>query len=69
MSAKDPQERPAKRGEAAWKEFRDGVAARNAQAQRAGMQRREEDERRRAAVRNAAEQRRLTGLIRKRRSP
>ena len=38
------------RGEAAWKETREGVAARNAEARKAGKQRREAYERERASA-------------------
>ena len=37
--------RPAKRGEAAWKEARDRIAQRNAQARKAGKQRQEAHDR------------------------
>ena len=59
----DPQDQegpPAKRGDAAWREQLQAVAARNEAAKKAGKQRREEYERSRAATRHAA-QRRLDG--------
>jgi hypothetical protein len=40
-------ERPAKRGDAAWKEVREGVATRNKQAHKAAMERREAFDRKR----------------------
>jgi hypothetical protein len=54
---------PAKRGEAAWKEMRDGIAERNAKARKAGKQRREAHELQQAQSRRAAEQRRMAELL------
>ena len=45
------QEKPAKRGEAAWKAAKDGVAERNDQARKAGKQERQAFEARRAGWR------------------
>jgi len=52
------QERPSKRGEAAWAEARDAVSKRNADARRAGKKRREAYELERTKARLAAETRR-----------
>lgn len=65
----DPQNEPAKRGEAAWLAARDQVAKRNAEARKAGKQRREAYERDREGVRQDAERRRAVELARKRRRP
>jgi hypothetical protein len=46
------------RGEAAWKEERERIAARNEQARKAGRQRRESYEREREQARRLAERRR-----------
>jgi hypothetical protein len=51
-----------KRGEAAWKEARDRVDQRNAQARKAGKQRREAYERQRDEARRAAELRQMAQL-------
>ena len=56
----------AARGEAAWKEITDGVAERNAKAQRAGRAEREAYERDREKVRRATDERRRAGLARRR---
>ena len=56
------------RGEAAWKETRDEVASRNAEARKQGRQRRESYERRREDVRRAAAIRQDSHLL-KRRKP
>jgi len=58
----------AKRGEAAWKEAKDRIAERNAQARKAGKQRREAHERQQAEARHLAEQRRMAELLGKRRA-
>jgi hypothetical protein len=63
----DPQKEPAKRGEAAWLAARDRVAERNAEARKAGKQRREAYERQREGVREDAERRRAVELARERR--
>jgi hypothetical protein len=52
-----------KRGEAAWKEDRERIAARNDQARKAGKQRREDYERQRQEARNAADLRRRAALL------
>jgi hypothetical protein len=52
------QERPAKRGEAAWTAAREAVSKRNAEARRAGKKRREAYELERSKARLAAETRR-----------
>jgi hypothetical protein len=52
------QERPAKRGEAAWVEAREAISKRNAEARRAGKKRREAYELERTKARLAAETRR-----------
>jgi hypothetical protein len=54
-----------KRGEAAWKEDRERIAARNDEARKAGKQRREDYERRRAEARQAADVRRRAALLKK----
>jgi hypothetical protein len=54
----DHQERPAKRGEAAWAAALEEVAKRNAQARKAGSRRREAYELERSKARRAAEKRR-----------
>jgi uncharacterized protein involved in type VI secretion and phage assembly len=64
----DAQPPSTKRGEAAWKETKDRIAERNAQARKAGKQRREAHERQQAEVRLAAEQRRMAELLGKRRA-
>ena len=56
----------SKRGEAAWKEAKDRVAERNAEARKAGKKRREAYESERTAARRAAEQRRMANVLRKR---
>jgi hypothetical protein len=52
------QERPAKRGEAAWAEARDAISKRNAEARKAGKKQREAYELERTKARYAAETRR-----------
>lgn len=54
------------RGEAAWKEARERVASRNADARKRGKQRRETYERSRAEARSAAETKRQAKLLRRR---
>ena len=54
-----------KRGEAAWKEDRERIAARNDEARKAGRQRRDDYERQRAEVRHAADVRRRAALLKK----
>ena len=65
----DSQKEPTKRGEAAWLAARDQVAKRNAEARKAGKQRREEYERERQGARQDAERRRAVELARERRRP
>lgn len=57
------REQAAHSGEAAWRAAKDAVAARNAQARRAGKQRREAHELERARARAAAERREMADLI------
>jgi len=59
----DELQAPAKRGEAAWKEQKERVSERNAQARKAGKQRREAYEQSRADARRDAERRRLATLL------
>jgi hypothetical protein len=56
------------RGEAAWKEAREGVALRNAEAQKEGKRRRETYERSREDARRAAAAKQHAKLL-KRRTP
>ena len=48
---------PRKRGDAQWRSERDGIAARNDAARKAGKQERENNERRADAIRRAADKR------------
>jgi hypothetical protein len=57
--------RSSARGEAAWNEARERVAARNRAARKAGMERREAYERERQRVRREAERERQAGLLAK----
>ncbi len=57
----DGTDRPAKRGEAKWKQVREAVAASNQAARKASRQKREEFERRRDEVVRAAERARRPG--------
>ena len=52
-----PDEAPRKRGDAAWKSERDGIAARNDAARKAGMRERQDNERRADATRRKADAR------------
>jgi hypothetical protein len=62
--ATDHQEQqPGKRGEAAWKAAKERVAERNAQARKAGKQRREVYESQRAAARRRAERREMAAAL------
>lgn len=54
------------RGEAAWKEARERVAARNAAVRKTGKLQREADERSREDARRAAELRRHAALVERR---
>jgi hypothetical protein len=58
-----PERTSGKRGEAAWKEDRERIAARNDEARKAGRQRREDYERQRQEARNAADLRRRAALL------
>jgi hypothetical protein len=53
---------PSTRGDAAWKETREGVASRNADARKAGKAERETYERERAAMKHAAAAKRQANL-------
>jgi uncharacterized protein involved in type VI secretion and phage assembly len=65
-STDDPGPRQtAYSGEAAWKATKEGVAARNAQARRAGKQRRQEHELQAARARAAADRREMEALVAK----
>jgi hypothetical protein len=64
----DVEKEPAKRGEAAWLAAKEQVAKRNAEARKAGKQRREAYEREREAARQGAEKRRARELARARRT-
>jgi hypothetical protein len=57
------ERKSGKRGEAAWKEDRERIAARNDEARKAGKQRREDYERQRQEARNAADLRRRAALL------
>ena len=59
----DQVEKPAKRGEAAWKEAKERVAERNAQARKAGKQQRQNYERQKAAERQKAERRQMAQAL------
>ena len=65
MSEKEDAQQPGKRGEAAWKEDRERIAARNDEARKAGRQRRDDYERQRAEARHAADVRRRAALLKK----
>jgi hypothetical protein len=58
--------KPSTRGESAWKEARERVAARNADARRSGRLEREAYERERENARQAAAARRHAELLRRR---
>jgi hypothetical protein len=58
----------ASRGEAAWKEAKDHIASRNAEARKEGKRRRESYERNREDVRRAAAAKQRAHLL-KRRTP
>jgi hypothetical protein len=66
----DPQEQPSrKRGEAAWKEHLERVAARNDRARKEGRARREADERQKDRARLERERRQMAALLGKRDKP
>ncbi|MEA2456021.1 MAG: hypothetical protein QOI45_2283 [Thermoleophilaceae bacterium] len=54
---------PSTRGEAAWKETREGIASRNADARKAGKAERETYEREREAIRHDAAAKRQAKLL------
>ena len=54
-----PEQKPAKRGEAAWEEAKRRVAERNDRAKKAGRQRRKDYETRKHGARMAAERRQM----------
>jgi len=59
------QREPPLRGEAAWKAAKEGVAARNAQARKAGREQRQAHELKAAQARAAADRREMDALIAK----
>ena len=60
----DQQEQPSrKRGEAAWKEHMEGIAARNDRARKAGKARREAHERAKDLARRERERRQMAALV------
>ena len=61
----DQEDKPAKRGHAAWAAERDEITKRNAQARKAGKQQREAYELEQRNARLAAEMRRAADLSRK----
>jgi hypothetical protein len=64
----DRQQESSARGEAAWKQAREAIAARNQRAQKAGRARRESYERQREDARRAAEARAHAQLLEARRT-
>ena len=62
-STKEGSDRPARRGEAAWKAAKDDIAARNEQARKAGRKLRQADELHAAQERAAAHRREMATLI------
>ena len=62
----DETERPPKRGEAAWKEVREAVAARNQAVRKSSRVERDAFDRKRDKVRRAAEHARHASVPRKR---
>jgi hypothetical protein len=65
----DRQPESSARGEAAWKQAREAVAARNERARRAGREEREAYERKRDDARRAAEAQAHARLVGRRRTP
>jgi hypothetical protein len=65
----DAQSPNSARGEAAWKQAREAIAARNERTQKAGLERREAYERQREDARRAAEARVHARLLGRRRTP
>jgi hypothetical protein len=62
-------EQQAPRGEAAWKEQKDRIAARNAEAKKSGKERREAYEQQRETLRRGAEGREMARFMKSRRTP
>lgn len=60
---------PALRGEAAWKQHRDEVARRNAEASKGGKERREADEHAKETRRVEADSREMAKFMASRRTP
>jgi hypothetical protein len=60
---------PSTRGDAAWKETREGIASRNADTRKAGKVERETYERERDAMKHAAAAKRQAQLHGRRRKP
>ena len=67
--AEEQQQPSGKRGEAAWKEHRERIAARNDRARKEGRARREADEREKEQARRERERRQMAALIGKRGTP
>ena len=65
----DREPESSARGEAAWKQAREAVAARNDRAQRAGREERQTYERQRDDARRAAEAQAHARLVGRRRTP
>jgi hypothetical protein len=65
MNEQDEQQPAGRRGEAAWKQERERIAARNDQARKEGKRRREEYERSRQDARREADARRRAQLLKK----
>ncbi|MGE5636999.1 MAG: hypothetical protein ACM3UV_08690 [Nocardioidaceae bacterium] len=65
----DGQPESSARGEAAWKQVREAVAARNQRTQKAGREQRQAHERQRAGARRAAEAKAQARLVAGRRTP
>lgn len=69
MEQSDRQPDSSARGEAAWKETREAIAARNQRAQKAGRERRQLYERQRDDARRAAEARAHARLLDSQQTP
>jgi hypothetical protein len=65
----DGQAPNSARGEAAWKQAREAIAARNDRAQKAGLEQRQAYERQREDARRASEARVHARLLGRRRTP
>jgi hypothetical protein len=61
----DGQEARPERGEAAWKAQKESIAARNAQARKAGRQQRQANEQDAAERRRAADRLEMAGLVKR----